>query len=122
MFVGVGEPMWRVTLGVIVASLGLATAAAQQPSQTAAGWITDKHQCRVWDPEPRSNESVSWDGACPGGVAQGKGVLQWYRNDKPTDRFEGNYTDGRPDGQGVYLWINGNRYEGSFKAGLPDGH
>ncbi len=33
--------------------------------------------CLVWDPFPVEGETVSWDGACGNGYANGPGVLRW---------------------------------------------
>ena len=34
----------------------------------------------------------------------------------------GNYSFGKPDGQGVYKWKNGSIYQGEFKEGLKHGY
>lgn len=37
------------------------------------------------------------------------------------DKYEGNFEDGLPDGQGVKIFSDGKRYEGNFKEGKFDG-
>ena len=54
-------------------------------------------------------------GACKKGLAQGKGVSSG------TDKYEGNFKKGLPDGTGTYTWANGDIYVGSFKKGLKSG-
>ena len=99
------------------AALALAQAQARD-----SGWIADQNGCRVWDPVPAPNESVSWSGACVNGLANGTGVLQWSVNGRPTDRYEGEIRAGHEQGHGVVVSAGGNRYEGEFKDDRKEGH
>ncbi|MFI5002702.1 MAG: hypothetical protein ACHQK9_22680 [Reyranellales bacterium] len=99
---------------------------APTPPQVAApgtpGWIADGTTgCRVWDAHPEPGETISWTGACQDNLAQGRGVLQWFLNGKSAARYEGEYRDGKLNGQGVYTWVGGSRYEGDFLGDLPNG-
>lgn len=98
-----------ICLGIVIVLFGPAAAAQVQtqdlppPSQQRApqapapapplpqgAWIADTAtRCRVWNPTPEGEEAIRWEGACPGGTAQGLGVLQWFRDGQPTDRYEG---------------------------------
>eukprot|EP01052_Picozoa_sp_SAG31_P029944 SAG31_NODE_3026_length_4775_cov_1.849872_2_plen_515_part_00 len=40
----------------------------------------------------------------------------------PGERYEGQWKDNKPHGQGVRTWADGARYEGQFKDGLRHGH
>ena len=93
-------------------------------AQTPPGWIADaKTGCRVSNPESVPDESVTWSGACAKGLAQGRGVLQWYRGGKPIGgRYEGEYRNGMMNGQGTATFESGNRYEGEWKDGQRSGH
>lgn len=92
------------------------------PPPPQGAWITDPAtRCRVWNPTPDGKEAIKWEGACPAGTAQGTGVLQWFLDEQPTDRFEGELKNGRPDGPGVWIAANGDRYEGAFRSGQADG-
>src|SRR4028119_760964 len=37
------------------------------------------------------------------------------------DNYEGNFVNGRPQGQGIYVYAKGDRYEGQFRNGVPNG-
>jgi hypothetical protein len=86
-------------------------------------WISDVNSsCQVWNPAPVSDESIKWTGSCSNGKATGKGILQWYRNGKPTGRYEGQYRNGHmDDGKGLYVFANGDVYEGDFVDGKRTG-
>ena len=107
-------------------------------------WVTDTNGCKVWNPLPLHNESVTWSGPCKDGYADGQGVMQWQHDGKLSTRveatyiggkatgagsfvsgsgarFEGNFVDGRPSGKGVMTWPNGDRYEGEWIQGERTG-
>ena len=119
-------------------------ALAQAPSPDS--WIADsKTGCKIRNPAPQPRESVTWSGACPNGIAEGTGVLQWFDDDRPTDRYEGevrdgwengrgiatsnviadryegDWRDGWRHGQGIYSFDNGDRYEGEWFEGMRTG-
>jgi hypothetical protein len=121
--------LWTIAI-VLMASAHIASAqtgqkaapGAQAP-QSQSHWITDpKTGCRLWDPMPEPEESVSWSGGCKDGLAQGAGVAQWYSKGQLSDRYEGDYLYGWEHGHGVYQWkSNGDRYEGNYLQNLRDG-
>ncbi len=88
----------------------------------AGEWILDgKAKCKVWNIDPRPNETVSWSGACVDGYASGTGTNTWYQDGKEVERYEGVMFKGRPHGKGSVTWANGARYEGDFVYGKPHG-
>lgn len=88
----------------------------------AGEWISDKDTgCQVWNPGPVPGEGIKWSGACLNGTAVGKGILQWFKDGSPTDRYEGEYRDGQMNGKGTFTGANGNRYEGDFVDGKQTG-
>lgn len=63
----------------------------------AGDWIADaKTGCKVWNPRPSPGEAVRWAGSCRDGFADGKGVLEWLRGEKPYERDEGIWRTGSP--------------------------
>lgn len=90
--------------------------------QTNGEWIEDRVTgCKVWNSNPEPNERISWSGACVGGVAQGLGVVQWFKDGKPNGQTEGDYRAGKIEGRGVSVSANGNRYEGDWRDGKRHG-
>jgi hypothetical protein len=67
--------------------------------------------CKVVKPEI----SGSYSGGCKNGLAQGKGIAQG------TDRYEGQFVKGLPNGKGKYTWADGIYYEGQWKFGIREG-
>src|ERR1700761_949269 len=88
-------------------------ASAQQ--QRHPDWIGDsKTGCKVWNPSPEPQESISWSGTCKGGYADGKGTLQWFEKGKATDRYEGQYQHGKRNGFGILIDSEGKRIAGRW--------
>jgi hypothetical protein len=84
-------------------------------------WSIDTNTtCRVWNPHPQLNETVTWSGACVNGFAQGLGSVHWLRNNAPFETDEGEWRDGYQIGMGKQVWPTG-RYEGGFLASEPHG-
>ena len=77
--------------------------------------------CAVVSMNAEPNVGITWSGDCEHGLAQGKGVLQWTRDGKPAERYEGEMKDGLYEGTGKITYANRARYEGEFKAGERDG-
>jgi len=90
-----------------------AQAIAQADKQAAPDWITASNQpCKIWNPQPQPNESVTWSGGCKDGFATGQGVLRWTENGKPDVQYEGVYANGKRNGHGVLITPDGKRIEG----------
>ena len=88
-------------------------AAAQTRNTTPPGWITATNQpCKIWNPAPQPDESVTWSGSCENGLASGQGVLRWTLNGKPDVEFDGVYRNGKRNGHGILITPDGNRVEG----------
>jgi len=97
--------------------LGLAASAF-----AGGGWIADAAtKCQVWNPKPEPGETIKWSGQCSNGKATGNGVLQWYLNGKPVERYEGEMLDGKLHGTGTLVGKDGYRYEGDFRNNQIDG-
>lgn len=93
---------------------------AQEAPVHAARWITTE---RVWDDERlQPNETFTWSGGHDDdGFAAGQGVLQWYVDGKPGNRYEGNMAKGKINGKGICTFANGNSYEGDWVDGRRTG-
>ena len=120
------NPIREVSGALLAQALAVSLAFISVPVAAQAlhsAWIADRRTgCRVSDPEPVPDEAVTWSGDCAKGLAQGRGVLQWYRGGKPIGgRYEGEYRDGFMNGHGVATFESGNRYEGEWKNGQRNG-
>lgn len=90
----------------------------------APQFIATASGCQVWIANPMAQESVSWDGGCKDGLADGSGVmLRQYRllGDIFEAGYQGEMRAGKPEGQGVSLDVNGYAYQGGFRDGLYHG-
>ncbi len=59
--------------------------------------------------------SASYSGNCKNGLANGMGIAQGI------DHYQGQFSKGLPNGQGIYTWADGSYYEGQWKAGMKEG-
>ena len=85
-------------------------------------WLLDtENGCRMWDWHPDAEDEAKWSGSCPGGLKDGRGVVQWSEHGQPIDRFEGIYRQGKREGFGRYQWNDGNRFEGHYAHDVPHG-
>jgi hypothetical protein len=86
-------------------------------------WLFDTELgCRMWDWHPDPHDHASWTGACPNGLKEGLGVVQWYEHGQPIDRFEGAFRQGRREGIGRYRWNDNDFFEGTYADDVPHGH
>lgn len=107
---------------VLLASPAFAPLAYGQAVQP--GWVLDpKTNCKIWNAFPVSNEQITWSGGCKDGMADGKGKMRWILAGKPArnKEFEGEMKEGRFNGQGKLITIEGDVYEGQFKDGERSG-
>lgn len=111
-------------------------------------WVTDqKTECKVWDPNPSPNQSLTWSGECSDGKANNKGIAKWYEGDQVVTTIEGVMQDGRCQGEclatvtagknkfkyagqlkdndlhgkGTLIWPDGNKYSGDWVEGKRHG-
>jgi hypothetical protein len=106
--------------------------------------LTGPTGCKIVNPAPREDESITWSGACQDGFAAGEGKLLWLQSGVTIASYDGavlrglpngggirkyadgsvymgKFADGKADGQGRYTAANGDNYVGSWKAGMRDG-
>ena len=110
----------KVQAVIAIAAIVFASQAVAQPQKPKPDWITTTNQpCKVWNPEPQPDESVTWSGECKDGFATGKGVLRWTENGKPEEEFDGEMRNGKANGHGVLTTPDGGRMEGVWVDGEP---
>ena len=108
----------RGTLAGLLACLAF-SALAQSATPDLSGrdphWIKDAAKnCWAADPDPQAGETVTWTGACAGGLVNGQGTLTWYLNGRLFGRDEGTFKNGELFGHGRITRVNGASFEGEF--------
>lgn len=83
--------------------------------------IADENGCKVYNPMPQNGESISWDGACLKGFADGKGTLKWFINGELKEHYVGNLVSGWAEGNGVYTSYDGTQYDGEWVRSRQNG-
>ena len=63
--------------------------------------IADRPGCYLWNPFPQDEETVTWNGECSNGLAQGIGRTTWYEHHEVTQMWEGGRVDGKGEGWAV---------------------
>ena len=85
-------------------------------------WLLDtKAGCRMWDWHPDPKDRAVWNGMCPGGKKEGRGVVQWSEHGQAVDRFEGTFRNGKREGFGRYVWTPEASFEGQYANDVPHG-
>ncbi|WP_082221468.1 MORN repeat-containing protein [Herbaspirillum chlorophenolicum] len=90
------------------------SAAPSAPPPGPPDWTLSSGGCKVWNNGPRPTDSVTWDGECVNGMAEGKGTVTWFNNGVYSQRFVGVMKEGKRSGTGDYYWANGDHYSGQF--------
>lgn len=84
-------------------------------------FILDQNGCRIVNPVPRAEETVTWTGECKDGFADGTGVLQFYLSGIADEKYEGEMKQGYAEGQGTQTMVDGGRYEGQWSRSKQEG-
>ena len=91
----------------------------------AAGtWMADaRTRCKTWDNAPAPGDSGTWSGACKDGFASGQGTARYFVNGSPVARYEGEYRAGKRSGHGVFTSLSEPRYrfDGEWRDDSPNG-
>lgn len=104
----------------IACTIVAACATAVTFEACAGDWIADKSGCRVWNPNPQLEESVTWSGSCANGLAEGHGTARWLKGNAPMETDDGEWHEGRQVNKGSQSWSTG-RYDGELSDGEPNG-
>jgi hypothetical protein len=103
-------------LGAVASGRALAAGSTDEVT-----WIADSRGCKVANTFPRPGESITWNGRCKDGFADGEGMLQWFLDGKQDDRFEGQLVMGWAEGRGMLAKADGSRYAGGWKHSRQEG-
>jgi hypothetical protein len=116
------EPDMKIAriLTAVAAAAALLCAPAASADDEDVNWIADKNGCKIANPFPQPKETVTWSGGCKNGLADGEGVMQWFIDGKPLDRYEGSVQEGWAEGKGT-LEREGGRYAGEWKRSMQNG-
>ena len=87
----------------------------------AQEFITDSSGCKIYNPQPKENETVEWSGECVKGYADGSGKLEWFINKELIEVYEGDMSKGWASGEGTLISKDGYRYKGSWKKSTQSG-
>ena len=105
----------RLFFKLFVAAALVQGAAACAAPDDDIQWIADKNGCKVVNPMPQPDETITWTGPCKDGVADGEGVLTFFMRGTPHSRYEGALKGGWADGRGKLELPDGSRYEGEWR-------
>jgi hypothetical protein len=110
------KALTAVALTLLLAWIQPALAEDEPPN-----YIEDQNGCKVVNPHPRAEESITWTGGCKDGWTDGTGVLQWFQSGIADEKYEGEMKRGYAEGKGVQTMVDGGRYEGEFKQSRQHG-
>ena len=57
--------------------------------------------CKIWNSKSLVGYTVAWTGKCKNGKADGASSLQWFYNNRPEGRYDGDYALGKMHGHGT---------------------
>lgn len=104
-----------------VATAVMALAAHQTVWAQEDNFVKDNKGCKIMNPQPRKEETVTWSGECKNGFASGKGVLQFFLSGIADEKYEGEMNEGYAEGTGTLMMLDGGRYEGEWKRSKQEG-
>ena len=110
----------RFLIPALLVGLTLLTGAARADDERV-NYIPDQNGCKVVNPTPRPEETVTWTGGCKDGLVDGTGVLQFLLSGIPDEKYEGEMKAGYAEGRGVQVMLDGGRYEGEFSRSRQHG-
>ena len=87
-----------------------------------ACWIEIENQpgCFLWNPNPQTDELVTWSGSCHGGLLDGHGTIRWSFDDGESSNT-GTYVDGKENGVWSVKQANGIEDKGPYVDGKKNG-
>ena len=96
---------------------------AATTEEGAQCWMeyANKPGCLVWDDYFRTNQRVTWSGACSNGVGIGRGTEIWTFDGKSMEAT-GTLAGGKPHGHWTVRWPDGAIEAGPYVNGKMHGH
>ena len=104
-----------LALSMVLAGTGPARA------ENDVHWIEDQNGCKVANPIPQPDETITWTGPCKDGFADGDGVLTFFAGGAAHSRYEGTLRGGWAEGRGRLELPDGSRYEGEWQQSMEHG-
>lgn len=91
-------------------------------AQAVDGYAKDaSNGCAIFKPNLKAGETVTFKGPCANIFGEGRGVAKWSASDGTTVIFEGNFVQGKLQGNGKMIASGGDSYEGDYKDGKREG-
>ena len=84
--------------------------------------LANRPDCYVWDDYFFPDQTVTWSGACAGGVIVGQGMQVWTNKDGKWHEWTGTASNGKRDGRWALRWFDGGSGEGYFVDDKIHGH
>ncbi len=121
---------YNEALALLLDLEGVQTLAEESCAKKAVGsscWaaLTSHPGCYVWNDELEEGETAAWNGECSGRLARGKGTITWAitKGDsvEVTKRASGEIQKGKPYGQWIIRYPDGDVKEGSYAHGKMSG-
>ncbi|MBR7619609.1 hypothetical protein JKL49_09440 [Phenylobacterium sp. 20VBR1] len=85
-------------------------------------WVVDPlSKCAVYNTRPDPAITVRWAGPCVNGMAEGKGIIVYSRNNRFAAKYDGGVSGGARNGRGVYYTANFDQLSVNWKDGLAEG-
>ena len=87
--------------------------------------LANHPECYVWNSNLQKDVTATWTGECSNNKARGMGTLTWAVTDgdslKITGTLTGHLQNGKPHGQWVERFADGDVFEGPYVDGKPHG-
>ena len=107
---------------IMAAAACTKTGSVATSSQFTKGYVSDPNTgCKVYATHIAAKDSVTWNGGCENGYADGIGVITWLHNGKKEFEYRGRVSQGKRVGQATVIWADGIEYKGEYTNGERTG-
>ena len=115
LFLGTATPVWACS-----------QSNKDKTSETKDYQLTSNSQCFIFNNIGQEIDKITWSGQCQDGYASGTGTASMYSKGELMLHIDGEYQHGMVKDKGIITWDAENecevkRYEGEFKDGNPFG-